>query len=223
MMALRQLAPFVIREFGPWRFILIYSLGGVIGFWISYWAGVQLTIGASASICALIGAILYYSKSRGGTYGQALYRQVSGWVLGIFLFGLLVPGINNWAHGGGMAAGILLGLALYAIGALLFFPAAKFEMFYFFLASLYILTFGLAFLETTANPFILSLGDPETATRRLNLSQTFNPLGSLSGMLIAQLYIITLIKSSDYSAESYALLPEAEKAAIRMLTPMMTE
>ncbi len=112
-------------------------------------------------------------------------------------------------------SGILLGLALYAIGALLFFPAAKFEMFSFFLASLYILTFGLAFLETTSNPFILSLGDPSTATRRLNLAQTFNPLGSLSGMLIAQMYIITLINSNEFSADAYALLPEAEKAAIR--------
>jgi rhomboid protease GluP len=112
MLALRQLAPFVIREFGPWRFILIYSLGGVIGFWISYWAGVRLTIGASGAVFALIGAILYYSKSRGGTYGQAIYRQASGWVLGLFLFGLLVPGINNWGHGGGLLGGALLGYLL---------------------------------------------------------------------------------------------------------------
>ena len=66
--------------------------------------------------------------------------------------------------------GILLGLTLYAVGALLFFPAAKFEVFGFFLGSLYILTFGLAFLETTANPYILSMGDERTATRRLNLA-----------------------------------------------------
>jgi rhomboid protease GluP len=112
MMAFRQLAPFIIREFGTWRFILIYSLGGVIGFWISYWAGVPLTIGASGAVCALIGAILYYSKSRGGTYGQALYKQVSGWVLGLFMFGLIVPGINNWGHGGGLLGGILLGYIL---------------------------------------------------------------------------------------------------------------
>ena len=71
--------------------------------------------------------------------------------------------------------GILLGLALYAIGALLFFPAAKYEVFEFFLGSLYILTFGLAFLETTANPYILSMGDARTATRRLNLAQAFQP------------------------------------------------
>lgn len=111
--------------------------------------------------------------------------------------------------------GILLGLGLYAVGALLFFPAARFETFVFFLASLYILTFGLAFLETTSNPFILSLGDPSTATRRLNLSQTFNPLGSLTGMLIAQQVIITRLNSYDYTAETYALLPEAEAATIR--------
>lgn len=111
--------------------------------------------------------------------------------------------------------GILLGLGLYAVGALLFFPAARFETFAFFLASLYILTFGLAFLETTSNPFILSLGDPSTATRRLNLSQTFNPLGSLTGMLIAQQVIITRLNSYDYTAEAYALLPEAKAAAVR--------
>ena len=78
--------------------------------------------------------------------------------------------------------GIIIGLALYAVGALLFFPAAQFEIFGFFLVSLYILTFGLAFLETTANPYILSMGDPKTATRRLNLAQSFNPMGSILGM-----------------------------------------
>ena len=74
-------------------------------------------------------------------------------------------------------SGILLGLALYFIGAFLFIPAAEFQIFGFFCVSLYVLTFGLAFLETTANPFILSLGSKETATRRLNLSQAFNPMG----------------------------------------------
>ena len=74
-------------------------------------------------------------------------------------------------------AGILLGLALYAVGAFLFWPAAKYEVFNFFLISLYILTFGLAFLETTANPYILAMGDPQTATRRLN----WNPI---NGMLL---------------------------------------
>ena len=75
--------------------------------------------------------------------------------------------------------GILLGLGLYSLGAFLFIPAAAYQEFTFFCLSLYILTFGLAFLETTANPFILSLGDKATSTRRLNLAQAFNPMGSL--------------------------------------------
>lgn len=72
---------------------------------------------------------------------------------------------------------ILLGLGLYATGAFLFIPAAAYQQFSFFCISLYILTFGLAFLETTANPYILSLGSRESSTRRLNLAQTFNPMG----------------------------------------------
>jgi len=112
-------------------------------------------------------------------------------------------------------AGILIGLTLYAIGALLFYPAAYYEVFGFFLASLYILTFGLAFLETTSNPYILSMGTPETSTRRLNLAQSFNPIGSLFGMLVAQLYILAALKSDDYDAAAYSALSVAEKASIR--------
>ena len=112
MVALRQLAPFVTREFGTSRMFVIYTAGGVIGFWVSYLFGVRFTIGASAAVCSLIGAALYYGKSRGDSYGQAIYRQVGGWAIGLFLFGLLVPGINNWGHGGGILAGILLGFFL---------------------------------------------------------------------------------------------------------------
>ena len=81
--------------------------------------------------------------------------------------------------------GILLGLILYARGAFMFIPAANRQEFSFFCVSLYVLTFGLAFLETTANPYILSLGSKETSTRRLNLAQAFNPIGSLMGMFVA--------------------------------------
>jgi len=111
MAALWQLGPFVMREFGASRFVLIYLLAGIAGFYLSVLVGIPLTIGASASICGLIGAILYYGKSRGGFYGEAIYRQAMGWVLGLVLFGLLIPGINNWAHGGGVLAGILLAFA----------------------------------------------------------------------------------------------------------------
>ena len=112
MFAFKQLAPLVIQEYGMYRMFVIYTLGGVVGFIVSYYAGVNFTIGASAAVCGLIGAILYYSRSRGGAYGQAIFSQVGGWVIGIFIFGFLVPGINNWGHGGGIAGGVLLGLAL---------------------------------------------------------------------------------------------------------------
>ena len=114
--------------------------------------------------------------------------------------------------------GILVGLALYALGALLFYPAAKYEIFEFFLLSLYILTFGLAFLETTANPYILSMGDEETATRRLNLAQSFNPMGSLLGMFVASNFILTSLHSDirdDAGKLVFNTLSEAEKAGIR--------
>ncbi len=115
--------------------------------------------------------------------------------------------------------GILLGLALYAIGAFLFIPAASFEKFSFFCLSLYILTFGLAFLETTANPFILSLGDKATATQRLNLAQAFNPLGSLSGMAVASLIVLPNLISDERDASGamiFNTLDAAQKAEIRV-------
>jgi rhomboid protease GluP len=111
MIALKQLGPFVLREYGTNRMITIYTLGGVIGFVVSYLAGVTFTAGASAAICALIGAILYYGQSRGGVYGQAVLREVVGWLIGLFLIGLM-PGINNWGHGGGVLAGVALGFLL---------------------------------------------------------------------------------------------------------------
>lgn len=106
MMALRQLAPFVLEEFGFNRFTILYVWTGIAGFLLSYGAGIPFTIGASASLCGLIGAILYYGKSRGGYYGQQIYRQAMSWVVGLVLFGLFFPGINNWAHGGGLLGGV---------------------------------------------------------------------------------------------------------------------
>lgn len=107
MMAFYQLGPFVLREFGIHRFVNIYILTGVIGFAVSVLAGVHFTIGASASVCGLIGAIIYFGKSRGGSYGEAIFKQALGWVIGLVIFGFIFSGINNWAHGGGLTAGIL--------------------------------------------------------------------------------------------------------------------
>ena len=116
-------------------------------------------------------------------------------------------------------SGILLGLGLYAIGAFMFIPAAAYQEFTFFCISLYVLTFGLAFLETTANPLILSLGDPKTSTRRLNLAQAFNPIGSLSGMAVAALVVLPNLISDkrDEAGEIiFHSLNQAEKANIRL-------
>ena len=116
-------------------------------------------------------------------------------------------------------SGILLGLALYAVGAFMFIPAAQYQSFAFFCVSLYVLTFGLAFLETTANPLILSLGAPETATRRLNMAQAFNPIGALSGMSVAALVVLPNLISDRRDAAGniiYHTLSDAEKADIRL-------
>lgn len=115
-------------------------------------------------------------------------------------------------------AGVLLGLALYAVGAFLFYPAARYEQFTFFLFSLYILTFGLAFLETTANPYILAMGDPKTATRRLNFAQSFNPLGSITGMFVASQLVLTSLESEKRDAAGHLVwnaLSATEKAVVR--------
>lgn len=112
MLALVQLGPFVVMEYGINRFIILYTLTGAAGFLVSYLGGIPFTIGASASICGLIGAIIYYGKTRGGLYGEGIYKQALGWVVGLVIFGLLIPGINNWAHGGGIISGLLLAKGL---------------------------------------------------------------------------------------------------------------
>lgn len=115
--------------------------------------------------------------------------------------------------------GILIGLALYAIGAFLFIPAANMQEFSFFCVSLYVLTFGLAFLETTANPYILSLGSQETSTRRLNFAQSFNPIGSLSGMAVASLIVLPNLWSDQRDASGemiFSTLDAAQKEAYRI-------
>ena len=110
-------------------------------------------------------------------------------------------------------AGILMGLGLYAAGALLFLPAAKTGSYWPFLAAYFILTCGLSFLETTANPFILSMGEAETATRRLNLAQSFNPIGSLCGMFVAMNLIQARL--NPLSSAERAALDDASFEAVK--------
>lgn len=109
--------------------------------------------------------------------------------------------------------GIMMGLLLYAIGAFLFFPAKESGSFYPFLVAYFILTCGLSFLETSANPYILTMGPEETSTQRLNLAQSFNPMGSLAGMYVAMNYIQSRIH--PMSTAERALLTDAEFVALR--------
>ena len=107
-------------------------------------------------------------------------------------------------------AGVLLGLGLYAFGAFLFYPAKMMGEYYPFLLAYFILTCGLSFLETSSNPYILSMGTEETATRRLNLAQSFNPIGSLLGMYVAMNFIQAKLNPLDTAGRANLSASEFE-------------
>jgi FHS family L-fucose permease-like MFS transporter len=110
-------------------------------------------------------------------------------------------------------AGVLMGLALYAIGALLFFPAKGIGVYGCFLVAYFIMTCGLSFLETSCNPYILTMGEEKTATRRLNLAQCFNPCGSIIGMFVAMNFIQA--KLNPMSSDERALLGDTDFEALK--------
>lgn len=103
----------------------------------------------------------------------------------------------------GYKVAVLCGLALYALGALLFYPAAEIKLYSFFLGALFVIACGLAFLETSANPYIVALGSSQTAQRRLNFAQSFNPLGSITGIVIGQQFIFSGIEYSSQELASF--------------------
>jgi MFS transporter, FHS family, L-fucose permease len=107
-------------------------------------------------------------------------------------------------------SGVLLGLALFIIGGLLFYPASITMEYGYFLGALYILASGLSILETSANPYILVMGPPETATRRLNLVQSFNPIGSIMGVLIGKFFILSNLQEIS-KEERLSMAPELLK------------
>jgi|TARA_B110000967_G_scaffold95397_1_gene98019 FHS family L-fucose permease-like MFS transporter len=193
----KESVPVVSREvLAP--FILVTSLFALWGF----------ANDITNPMVAAFGVIMEISTAKAALIQFAFYGGYATMAIPAALF------VRKYSY----KKGILLGLALYAIGALLFFPAAKYEVFEFFLGSLYILTFGLAFLETTANPYILSMGDARTATRRLNLAQAFNPLGSLFGMFVASRFILTALdsdKRNEMGELIFNTLDEAQKIIIR--------
>ena len=142
----------------------------------------------------------------------------------IFLISNAQSSLVQWAFYGGYAtmaipaalvirkvsykSGIIIGLLLYAVGAAMTIPASLMMEFNVFLVGFYILTFGLAFLETTANPYILSMGPRSTATQRLNLAQAFNPIGSLTGMVVASMFILPGLEVSQFREAEIARHPE---------------
>ncbi len=107
----------------------------------------------------------------------------------------------------GYKGGILIGLGLYAVGAFLFYPAAEVREFGFFLVALYTIAFGLAFLETSANPYVAQLGDRSTGSARLNLAQSFYGLGAVAGPIVGGTFIFTGVEHS--AAELHAMTPTA--------------
>lgn len=110
-------------------------------------------------------------------------------------------------------AGVLVGLGLYAFGALLFWPAKEIGIYAFFLVAYFILTCGLSFLETSCNPYIIAMGDEESGTRRLNFAQCFNPCGSIIGMFVAMNFIQA--KLSPMTTEERALLDDSQFEALK--------
>ena len=157
----------------------------------------------------------------------------------IFLISNAQSSLVQWAFYGGYAtmaipaamvirkvsfkSGIIVGLALYAVGALLTIPAAGMKEFNIFLIGFYILTFGLAFLETSANPYILSMGPAETATRRLNLAQAFNPIGSLTGMVVASTLILPNLNVAEFMSNEKTAHPEYAEMLPSSVDGLITE
>lgn len=109
---INQLAPAVEGLYGRSRLILIFTGAGVLGFVASNWVGVPFTIGASGSIFGLLGAMVYYGRTRGGTFGVMALRQYGQWALVLFVLGFLMAGVNNFAHAGGFAGGYLAAMVL---------------------------------------------------------------------------------------------------------------
>jgi rhomboid protease GluP len=112
MLWLRQIGPLVEELYGSSRFIILYTLAGLLGSLTSVLAGTFFFIGASGAIFGLFGALLYYGRSRGGTFGSTIFRQLLIWAVIAFAIGLFLPGVDNWGHLGGLLTGLVAGWLL---------------------------------------------------------------------------------------------------------------
>ena len=138
-------------------------------------------------------------------------------------FGLAIPG-SIIARKFGYKRGVLVGLGMYAVGCFLFFPASLLQQFVPFLVAFYVLAGGLSILETNANPYVLMLGPEETATQRLNLAQSFNPVGSVIGTLLCQILILARLETlqqrmADASEQQLATLQSQQLVIV--ITPYL--
>jgi rhomboid protease GluP len=112
MLWINQLAPPVAQAFGPCRLFAIFTAGGVAGFALSNVAGVTFSVGASGAVFGLLGAMVYYGRNRGGTFGLAVFKQYGQWAVVLLVLGFFMPAVNNVAHAGGLAGGYLAAAAL---------------------------------------------------------------------------------------------------------------
>jgi FHS family L-fucose permease-like MFS transporter len=147
---------------------------------------------------------LNLNRAQAGIVDSAFY-------IGYFVMALPAAFLLNRI---GYKKGILIGLALYALGAILFFPSAEARIYGFFLFALFVIACGLAFLETAANPYVTVLGDPAAAESRINFSQSFNGVGAIIGPVIGSLFIFS---SREYSNNELNVLPVNEAEAIRIV------
>jgi rhomboid protease GluP len=106
---IRQLGPMVEGFYGSARFIVIFTISGIFGFVLSFLTGTAFTVGASGAIFGLLGALIYYGRSRGGVFKEIIYPQILTWAVVLFLFGFVYPSIDNFAHLGGFVGGYLSG------------------------------------------------------------------------------------------------------------------
>lgn len=146
---------------------------------------------------------LNLNRAQAGIVDSAFY-------IGYFVMALPAAFIMNRI---GYKKGILIGLTLFALGALLFYPSAEMRVYAFFLVSLFVIACGLAFLETAANPYVTVLGDPDRAESRINFSQSFNGLSTILGPVIGSLFIFSNV---EYSNEALSRLPVEQAEAIRI-------
>jgi len=192
--------PAVVPRHLLWPFVLLTSC-------FAFWG---LANNMTDTLLAAFKRILSMSDFRTSWVQMAFYGAYGCLALPAALF------VRKYTY----KAGVMLGLALFSVGALLFYPASLTMNYFHFLVALYVLASGLSILETSANPFIVSLGPEATGTQRLNLAQSFNPLGSITGVFLSQQFILSDLnragaqERAQMGAEQLRQIQSAELTAV---------